>query len=58
MNLIRNWDSVLDNGWMIWGLIPSGFKRFFLIYKNTRNGSGTHSAPPYSGHQGYNVVRM
>jgi hypothetical protein len=33
MNLIRNWDTDLDNGWMIWGWIPSGFKRFFLFYK-------------------------
>jgi len=52
----RNWDSDLANGWMIWGLITSGFKRFFLFYKNTGTGSGTHSALPYSEHQGYNVV--
>jgi hypothetical protein len=58
MNLIRNWDSDSDNGWMILGLIPSGFKTFFLFYKNTGTGYGTHSAAPYSEHQGYNVVRV
>jgi hypothetical protein len=42
----------LANGWMIWGLIPSRFKRFFLFYKHNGTGSGIHLAPPYSEHQG------